>query len=142
MSLLRFAYDFKYNYFELQEPLYCSARRIAGATKRPIEEIVQANLHHTLPPLDDVAADEAELLARMSTSDDASLWQEAKAVFQPEIRSEFQELLNDKRDGELKDSDKLRLRSHMDEYGRLLVRKSYAWLLLARRGYSVPVQQQ
>ena len=30
----------------------------------------------------------------------------------------------------------------MDEYGRLLVHKSHAWLLLARRGYKVPVQPQ
>jgi hypothetical protein len=30
----------------------------------------------------------------------------------------------------------------MDEYSRLLVRKSHAWLLLARRGYKVPPQNQ
>ena len=126
---------------ELPDPLYRSARRIADATKRPIEEIVQESLHHTLPPLDDVSADEAELLARMSAYDDASLWQEADAVFPPETQAEFQALLNNQSAGELKETDKVRLRSLMDEYGRLLVRRSHAWLLLARRGYSVPVQK-
>lgn len=28
----------------------------------------------------------------------------------------------------------------MDHYGRMLVRQSHIWLLLARRGYRVPVQ--
>ena len=126
---------------ELPDPLYRSARRIADATKRPIEEIVQESLSHTLPPLDDVSSDEAELLARMSMFDDASLWQETNVVIPLETQAEFQALLNSQSADELKDTDKLRLQSLMDEYGRLLVRRLHAggcWLVAAN---SVPVEQ-
>lgn len=127
---------------ELPESLYQSARQIAEVTKRPIEEIVQKSLTHTLPPLDDVAAEEAETLAQMSMLDDAALWQEANKAMSAAAQAELHALLDRQNAGEVTDSDEARLQALLDEYGRLLVHKSHAWLLLARRGYNVPVQKQ
>ncbi len=127
---------------ELSESLYRSARQIAEVTKRPIEEIVQESLTHTLPPLDDVEPDEAVTLARMSTLDDTALWEEANRILSSKEQTEMQTLLDRQNAGELTETETVRLQLLMGKYGRLLVRKSHAWLLLARRGYRVPVQKQ
>lgn len=126
---------------ELPEELYRSARQIAEATKRPIEEIVQESLTHTLPPLDDVEPGEAELLAKLSTLDDSNLWEEVNKNLPVDDQAEFQALLDKQNAGLLTKNEMVRLQALMDDYGRLLVHKSHAYLLLARRGYQVPVQK-
>ncbi len=126
---------------ELPDPLYRTVCTLAQVTKRPLAEILQESLAHTLPPLDDVPPAEAEILARMSTMDDAALWQ-ASTVAMPESQQEaLHALLDCQSAGELPPADAVRLQALIDEYGRLLVRQSHAWLLLARRGYTVPLQQ-
>ena len=42
---------------------------------------------------------------------------------------------------EFSPEDAVRLQALLEEYGRLLIRQAHAWLLLARRGYHVPIQQ-
>jgi hypothetical protein len=39
---------------ELPEALYRSANQVAQATQRPLADILQESLAHSLPPLDDV----------------------------------------------------------------------------------------
>jgi hypothetical protein len=126
---------------ELSESLYRSAKHFAEVTKRPIEEIVEESLIHTLPPLDDVEPDDAEILARLSSLDDSALWEEAEKVLAIEKQAELDTLLSRQNAGELKGNETVRLQYLMNEYGRLLVQKSHAFLLLARRGYRVPVQK-
>jgi len=126
---------------ELPDPLYRTVCTLVQVTKRPLAEILQESLAHTLPPLDDVPPEEAELLARMSTMDDAALWQ-ASTVAMPESQQEaLHALLDCQSAGELPPADAIRLQELIDEYGRLLVHQSHAWLLLARRGYTTPLQQ-
>jgi predicted transcriptional regulator len=126
---------------ELPEPLYRTVCTLAQVTKRPLAEILQESLAHALPPLDDVPPEEAEILARMSTMDDAALWQ-ASTVAMPESQQEaLHALLDGQSAGELLPADAVRLQDLIDEYGRLLVRQAHAWLLLARRGYTIPLQQ-
>ena len=77
----------------------------------------------------------------MSTMDDAALWQ-ASTVAMPESQQEaLQALLDGQSAGELPPADAIRLQDLIDEYGRLLVRQAHAWLLLARRGYTILLQQ-
>ena len=126
---------------ELPDPLYRTVCTLAQVTKRPLAEILQESLAHTLPPLDDVPPEAAETLARMSTMDDVALWQ-ASTVAMPESQQEaLQALLDGQSTGELQPADVVRLQELTDEYGRLLVRQAHAWLLLARRGYALPLQQ-
>lgn len=125
---------------ELPESLYRSASQIAQATKRPLADIVKESLAHTLPPLDDLSAEEAEILAHMSSLEDAVLWQEAKMTLPAADQDEVEGLLVQQSAGELSAEEQARLQQLLDKYGRLLVRKAHAWLLLARRGYKVPMQ--
>ena len=127
--------------FELPEHLYRTVHTLAQVTKRPLAEILQESLAHTLPPLDDIPVEEAEVLAHMSTLDDAALWQMSTATMPESQQEELHVLLDCQSAGALMPDDTARLQQLLDAYGCLLVRQSHAWLLLARRGYKVPIQQ-
>ena len=127
---------------QLPDDLYRSANQLARTTKRPLDEILQDSLTHTLPPLDDVSPGEAEALAQLSLLDDAELWQIAQSNLSPVKQTRLEALLLAQNKGELDEDAKETLIKLQNEYGRLLVRQSHAWLLLARRGYKVPVQNR
>ena len=125
---------------ELPEKLYRSARQMAAATQRPLADIVQESLAHTLPPLDDLSPEEAAVLAHLSSLDDAVLWQEAQKGLADEQQQALSDLLELQNERVLTKLETRRLHELMDHYGRMLVRQSHIWLLLARRGYRVPMQ--
>lgn len=125
---------------ELPETLYRSAAQVAQVTKRPLIDILQESIAHTLPPLDDVSPAEAIELAQLSTLTDAELWRVSAALLPPAEQRELQDLLERQQAGNLLLAEQMRLQTLLAEYGRLLVQKAHAWLLLARRGYRVPMQ--
>ncbi len=126
---------------ELSEALYRAARRVAEAARQPLEVVLQASIAQALPPLDDVPPEEAAELAAMALLDDAALWQEARMTLGADEQAKLQDLLDRQGAGELSSAEEPHLQSLLAAYGRLMVRKAHAWLLLARRGYQVPVQQ-
>ena len=126
---------------ELPESLYRSANQIAEATRQPLEVVLQDSLANVLPPLDDVSPEEATELAAMALMKDARLWREARKTLSTAKQAELDELLYRQSAGQLSADDETRLHALVDAYGRLMVRKAHAWLLLARRGYQVPPQQ-
>ena len=125
---------------ELPAPLYQSAHNIARITNRPIADIVRESLTNTLPPLDDLPDDEVVQLADMSYWDDKRLWSAANEVMSQGKQDEMTTLLDEQMASPLDKARQLDLQNLLDEYGQLMVKKSHAWLLLARRGYKVPVQ--
>jgi hypothetical protein len=127
---------------ELPEHLYRTACKLAQATQRPLAEILQESLAHTLSPLDDVTAEEADHLAQMSTLDDAALWHASTATLSETEQETLHTLLDRQSAHELPPDEARHLQELLDTYGRLLVRQAHAWMLLARRGYKVPVQPQ
>lgn len=124
---------------ELSESVYRSAIHVAQVTQRPLADILQAGIAHTLPPLDDLSAEEADKLARLSILPDAELWRVSEALMSTTEQNELENLLENQRERDLSQEEQLRLQGLMDEYGQLLVQKAHAWLLLARRGYRVPM---
>ena len=127
---------------EVPEMLYRAMRRLAAATHQRLETIVQESLEHALPPLDDVPDDEAATLAALSALSDAALWREARAALSSDDQSELHTLLEQQGAGILSDQEQARLQELLKLYGQLTVRKAHAWLLLARRGYTVPPQSE
>ena len=125
---------------ELPDHLYQSANLIARTTKRSLADILQDSLARTLPPLDDVPPEEAEILAEYSMLSDEELWRVAQSNLSPEEQILLENLLYEQSKGELDGQKQEQLTSLQEKYGRLLVHQSHAWLLLARRGYKVPVQ--
>lgn len=133
---------------ELPETLYRFARQMAEATQTPLEVVLRDSIAHTLPPLDDadeyireVAPGEATELARLASLDDSALWREARAMMDATKRAEMDELLDRQGAGELTSTEHTRLQDLLDTYGQLMVHKAHAYLLLARRGYRVPMQE-
>ena len=126
---------------ELPDDLYRTAHKLAIATKRPLAAVLQESLARILPPLDDVPSEEADALAQLSLLDDSALWQESKVSLSKSQQEILQTLLDRQSEGELTTDEAIHLQDLMEAYGRLLVRQSHAWLLLARRGYIVPPQQ-
>ena len=125
---------------KLPEPLYRSARQVAEATRRPLEAILTDSIARTLPPLD-VSPTEAAELAKLTSFDDASLWREARATMNPVEQAMMHESLDRQGASELTPAEHARLQGLLDVYGQLMVRKAHAYLLLARRGYRVPTQE-
>lgn len=125
---------------KLPEAIYRSARQMARATRRPLEEVLEASIERSLPPLDDVPPEEAYELAALAMLDDGALWDEAKKELPAEQQKELEALLERQEVGELREDEHEHLQALMDAFGRLTVRKAHAWLLLARRGYRVPPQ--
>ena len=126
---------------ELPEELYRTVSKLAQVTNRPLADILQESRAHTLPPLDDVSGEDAAVLARMSTLDDIALWQASRVTIPESQQAELHAMLDDQSAGEPTPAGAARLQELLDAYGRLLVRQSHAWLLLARRGYNVPIRQ-
>lgn len=127
---------------ELPEAIYRQARQLAAATRQPVETFLQQSIAHSLPPLDDVSPADAVELARLASLDDSSLWREARQTMTDGQQAEMRSLLERQSQQELDAPDRERLRALMDLYGRMTVRKAHAHLLLARRGYRVPMQEQ
>lgn len=125
---------------ELSDSVYRSAIHVAQVTQRPLTDILQEGIAHTLPPLDDLSAEEADRLARLSILPDAELWRVSEALLPATEQNEVENLLENQRERNLLPEEQLRLQMLMDQYGQLLVQKAHAWLLLARRGYRVPMQ--
>jgi len=125
----------------LPESLYRFAHQVARATKQPLEAILRDSVARTLPPLDDVPPEEVVELARLTGLDDIALWREARVTMTATEQAEMHKLLDRQGAGELTSSERARLRDLLDTYGQLTVRKAHAYLLLARRGYHVPMQK-
>jgi predicted transcriptional regulator len=71
----------------------------------------------------------------------AAVLQESKVSLSKSQQETLQALLYHQSEGELTADEAVQLQDLMDAYGRLLVRQSHVWLLLARRGYVVPPQK-
>lgn len=126
---------------ELPETVYKSAQRLARASHKSLESILQAGIAHALPPLDDVPPEEAHELAQLALLDDASLWREARRIMSSEQEQALHDLLDRQGEGELSNKQRAQLEQLMQVYGQLTVRNAHAYLLLARRGYRVPMQE-
>ena len=105
---------------ELPDSLYHSVTQIARVTKRPLAEILQESLSHTLPPLDDVDSDEADILAQLSALDDAALWHEFQSGIVEKEQDLLDTLLDGQNAGNLTSEDQQTLAYLLDQYGRLL----------------------
>lgn len=126
---------------ELPVELMRSARLVAEKSGSPIEQVLQSSLAHMLPPLDDLPPDEAAAFASLALRSDAELWEIARWQMAADVQEEFVHLLDGQSADELTASEQARLAHLQEQYGAALVRASHAYLLLARRGYRVPMQE-
>jgi hypothetical protein len=126
---------------ELPTELIRSARQVAEITGASFNRVIESTLTHGLPPLDDVPAGEIAELASLALLDDAQLWEIARWQMRAHRQAELNRLLETQNTEQLGETDQKALDHLLEEYGSTLVRSAQAYLLLARRGYRVPMQE-
>jgi hypothetical protein len=126
---------------ELPEFLYQNAQRLVWASQKSLESFLETSIAQSLPPLDDLSPEEASELAQLALLDDAGLWREARRTLSPAQQQNLEDLLYGQSAGKLTSGQQTKPEQLMQLYGQLTVRKAHACLLLARRGYRVPMQE-
>lgn len=125
---------------QLSESIYRAARRVADATRQPLDTVLETSIAHALPPLDDLPEDQAADLAVLALLPDGALWRAARSSLSAEEQAEIHDLLEQQSEARCAPAQLARLQELQQIYSRLTMRKAHAYLLLARRGYRVPMQ--
>lgn len=81
------------------------------------------------------------MLAALALLDDAALWQVAREQLPSASQEKVQSLLDLQSQTQLSAAQQVELQALLDEYGKVMVRKAHATLLLARRGFQVTPQE-
>ncbi len=127
----------------LSDDLYEQVKQMAELSHQPTEVVIIQSLNHTLPPLfEDIPARYQQDVCPLLQMNDAELQHESQRTFQPERWIEYETLLDKKKMSKLTDEDEMRLDMLRREADVLMFRRSYASVLLKRRGYRIPLQEQ
>lgn len=122
----------------VSDTLYEQLRQAASFTHRPTETIVLESLRHTLPPLfEEIPPEYHQEVFPLLSMTDQELLHEAEQVFSPERWNTYETLLERKKDGTLTPDEELTLSALRHDADSLTFRRSYAMVLLQRRGYRV-----
>jgi hypothetical protein len=123
----------------LSDELYSLLQRAAELAEQPVEVIVAQSLAHSLPPLlEDIPAAYQLDVYPLLTMTDAELTQELNRTFPSNGWIEYEDLLEEKKSRILTEQETKRLEKLRHEADVLALRKSYAAVLLKRRGQPVP----
>jgi hypothetical protein len=123
---------------ELPEDIYERVRRAAKGMNQPVEKALVDIVRAATPSLEKVPVEyRAELEGLEDLSDD-ELWKIAQSGPTPAKQRRLERLLDQNRRGELTDRDRRALGELRRDGDRLMLRRSYAALLLKYRGHRVP----
>ncbi len=126
----------------LSDDLYNQVKQMAELSHQPAEAVIIRSLTHTLPPLlEDIPAHYQPDVCPLLQMNDAELQHESQRTFQPERWTEYETLLDKKKTGKMTDEDEIRLDMLRREADVLMFRRSYASVLLRRRGYRISLQE-
>lgn len=124
----------------LPDTLYQQLRRAAELAQQPVESIVEQSLSHSLPPLlEDIPTEyQADVYPLLQMSA-AQLRNELNKVMPARRWRQYEALLAAKRERHLPPEEEELLAMLRREADVLMLRKSYAAVLLKRRGIKPPV---
>jgi hypothetical protein len=127
----------------LPDSLYKQLQQAAKLSRQPLESIITQSLAHSLPPLleDIPQAYQSDVYPLLQMSD-AELQQETDRVFPPKRWAEYEWLLNKKKSGPLTPEEQTHLDTLRREADVFTFRKSYAAVLLKRRGHYLPTLKE
>ena len=122
----------------LPEPLYERAKETAQAVDRSLEQVLTQSIALSLPALEtDLPPDvRSELVALPLLSDD-ELWAVARSRMDESKQAHLEDLAEAQKHRLLTPAEQSDLTRLMDEAERMMLRKSEAYRLLARRGHAV-----
>jgi hypothetical protein len=123
---------------ELPEDIYERLRRAAKGMNRPMEKALVDIVRAATPSLEKVPLEYRAELDAMEDSGDAALLKIAKSSLGPAKQRRMERLLEKNQRGASTDRERQMLTELRAEGDRLLLKRSYAILLLKYRGHSLP----
>ena len=123
----------------LPEELYEQLLRTAALTQKSLDTIIAQSLAHSLLPLleDIPAAYQSDVYPLLEMTDEA-LQQEVQRIFPANAWTDYEGLLQRKKEQPLTKSEQNRLDALRYQADLLTLRKGYAAVLLKRRGHRIP----
>lgn len=120
----------------VSDALYQQLYQAASLFQQPTEAIILDSLRHTLPPIfEDIPVGYQNDVFPLLAMNDQELLQESRRVFPSEHWQSYESLLEQKKLGQLLSDDEQALQALIREADVLTFRRSYAAVLLKRRGY-------
>lgn len=127
---------------ELPHTIYLPARRMAEATKRPLEDLLVSALQVSLPSLDGLSPKLVEGLVELENLNDESLWQVMLGKVPAVQQRELDRLLRKNQAGTLTEQERRKLDQLQREADRVMLRKARAAVLLRFRGHRLPTLEE
>ena len=106
--------------------------------KQPVETALVSIVKAATPSLEKVPVEYRAELEAMEELGDAELWQAAETALPPDQQRQLARLLDKNPRGKLTERDQKSLSRSRQTADRLMLRCSYAYLLLKYRGHRVP----
>lgn len=124
----------------LPDDLYQQLQQAAKLAQQPLETIVAQSLAHSLPPLlEDIPQSYQADVYPLLTMTNAELQDEVRKTFPSEHWDDYETLLEQKKVRSLSSKETARLDQLRREADLVTFRKTYAAVLLKRRGHRIPV---
>jgi len=124
---------------DLPDEILERLRRTARGMKQPLEEALVNIVKAATPSLDKVPLKYRAELEAMEDLSDEDLWQVAKSSLPPARQRRLAKLLHKTQCERLTDREAQALTELRIEADRLMLHRSYAYLLLKYRGQPIPV---
>jgi hypothetical protein len=123
----------------VSDTLWQQLRQASVLSDRPAEAIILDSLRHALPPLlEDIPPEYQADIFPLLAMNDQELLRESRKMFPQEQWKNYEILLERKKNGNLTPDEELALQKLRREADVLTFRRSYAAVLLKRRGYKLP----
>jgi len=122
---------------ELPDNLYERVQRTAQMLQQPVEAFLLDTVTTALPLLDDLPPELAEDMAALALLNDKALWQVAGKTLSKAKQKRLDFLLDQQGRDKLTVAERLELDQLVAEYGRVLVTRAQAAVLIKQRGYDV-----
>ena len=123
----------------VSQTLYHQLERLAELRQQTIDQFAGEALQRLFAPfLNDVPERFRADLQSLATLSDNQLWQMARFERPTSRQALHQSLLAKNGEGKLSAEEEAQLNGLRDEADALLLRRSYAFLLLKQRGYAIP----
>jgi hypothetical protein len=123
---------------EIPAEVYERVRRAAKGMQQPVEQALVTIVRAATPSLEKVPSQYRRELEALEDLQDEQLWKVAERSLQPKQQRRLERLLDKNQRGKLLEDERhalARLRADVD---RLMLRRSYAYLLLKYRGHPIP----
>lgn len=123
---------------ELPEDVYEHVRRAAKGMNQPVEKALVRIVRAATPSLEKVPLEYRAELEAMEDLGDEELWRIAKRRLAPAKQRRLANLLDHNQRGEVTGREGQVLSGLRTDADRLMLQRSYAYLLLKYRGHRIP----